>query len=82
VMRVTVTLTISERETVLEGDAGVFDTCWTPKDELEDRHVGFWLSNWRYVSEYDKGSYHKSLVFCPWTVLMVETSDGKEEQEG
>lgn len=72
-MRVVVTLTIDgTKETKIEGDAGVFDTYWTPKGELEDRQVGFWLDNWRYA---DLGSpKHKSRVFCPWTsVLMVET---------
>jgi len=82
-MRVIVTLTIGERETVLEGNAGVFDTYWAPEDELEDRHVGFWLSDWRHISEDSKGSYHKSRVFCPWSsVLMVEACDGKEEEGG
>jgi hypothetical protein len=82
-MRVVVTLTIGERETVLEGDAAWFDRRGGHVDKLERRGVGFWLSDWRYLSEEGKGSYHKSRVFCPWSsVLMVETSDGKEQKEG
>ena len=72
-MRVIVTLTIDgTKETVIEGDAGVFDTYWTPKGELEDRQVGFWLENYRFIEAEGK-RYRKGKVFCPWTsVLYVE----------
>ena len=80
-MKVIVTLTITgDKETVIEGDAGVFDTYWTPKGELEDRQVGFWLDNYRFVEPEGK-RYRKGRVFCPWTsVLYVQTKENEGER--
>jgi hypothetical protein len=71
-VRVVATLTIDgTKETRIEGDSPFMGG--VPGDTLEQKGLGVWVSNWRYVGE--KGAHHKGRVFCPWTsVLFVEES--------
>ena len=76
-MKVVVHLTIDGvKETMLEGDAHVFEGAVTQDwGILEDREIGFWLSNWKYC-QVDATTHKKSMVFCPWSsVLFVETKE-------
>jgi hypothetical protein len=75
-MKVVVTLTVTgDKETMLEGYAR-----FGGSDVLEQRGIGFWLHNYRFVGPGGK-RYRKGRVFCPWTsVLMAETEDEAQEQ--
>lgn len=75
-MRVVVTLTIDgSKETVLKGEAPVFDGNFSPSGNLSN--IGFWLSNWRHC-QISARPHKKSQVFIPWTsCLYVETKEEK-----
>ena len=75
-MKVTVTLTIGEKETRLVGKAPAFGNGVDYKKGFDSRlrNLGFWLSDWHY--EGHGGPAHRSKVFIPWTsCLMVETPE-------
>jgi len=70
-MRVIVTLTIGEKETVLEGEAPIFGRDYGKRVDSRLRDIGMWLENWRYAGR--GGPAHKSRVFIPWaSALMIE----------
>jgi len=71
-VRVIVTLTITPiKETVIEGEALVFNGVFDGLDELERRGLGFWLTDWKYCELH--AAKHDSKVFVPWTsCLFVE----------
>jgi hypothetical protein len=75
-VKVIVTLTIDGiRETVLEGEASVFDADFSPGDSSSS--IGFWLSNWRHCQPNAR-PHKKSCVFVPWTsCLYVVTKEEK-----
>ena len=75
-MKVIVVLTIDgTKETVLEGEADVFDSNFSPSDSLSS--IGFWLSNWK-CCQLGARPHKKSRVFVPWTsCLYAETKEEK-----
>jgi len=70
-MRVVVVLTITgDKETIIEGDADF--NRGHALDALEERDIGFWLDNYRFVEPQGR-RHRKGRVFCPWSsVLFVE----------
>ena len=87
-MRVRVYLTLDGvKETVLEGEAGIFGTKpgeLVVRDLLELRDIGFWLTDWRYHFDgVAPGRNNKSRVFIPWgsALFIEEVVDGKGKVE-
>jgi len=72
-MRVIVTLTIGEKETVLEGEAPIFGRDYRKGVDSRLRDIGMWLENWRYAGR--GGPAHKSRVFIPWASAVGERLD-------
>ena len=78
-MRIIATITIdATKETMLEGDSPFMSG--GSGDQLEQKGLGFWLDNYRFVESEGK-RYRKGRVFCPWTsVLYVQTKENGGER--
>jgi len=69
-MKVVVHLTLDGmKESILEGDSTFLSGA--PGDELEQKGLGFWLSEWRCAELHSHS--RKGRVFIPWpSALYVE----------
>jgi hypothetical protein len=74
-VRVVAILTIDgNRETMIEGDNPFM--AGEPGDELEQKGLGVWLSDWRYSPAKGRRSHRSSKVFVPWSsCLYIETRE-------